>query len=186
MRRGGVLARRYAKALFQIGKERGILEKLHEDMTAFVRGLQENREFYHFFISPEVPRKEKEEKIEEIFGDAFSNVFYNFLLVVLKKRRQDLILDIAEEFNGELDRYNNRVKAHVTTAVALPPRLQEEIRSRLADQLKKEVILIPHVDPQVLGGIRITVDGLVIDGSLRGKLEKMRRFLLERAGEALN
>ncbi len=186
MRRSSVLARRYAKALFQVGKERDILEKLHEDMLSFARLLKENRDFYHFFVSPEIPRHEKEKKIEDLFGDVFSNVFYNFLLVVLKKRRQGLFLQIAEEFGGVIDVYFNRVKAYVTTAIELTPEMQREVREQLSRQLQKNIILIPQVDPSILGGIRIVIDGMVIDGSLQGQLHKLREYLLERARQSVN
>ncbi|HHM23660.1 MAG TPA: ATP synthase F1 subunit delta [Bacteroidetes bacterium] len=186
MKRSKILARRYARALFLVGKERNILEKLREDMTTLVGALKENREFYHFFLSPEVPRSEKEQKIEELFGDIFSNVFYNFVLVLLKKRRQGLIFDIAEAFGAQLDIYHNRVRAYLTSAVPLDPELQEEVRKRLSEQLKKEIILVPRVDPDILGGILISIDGVVIDGSLRGQLKKLREYLLERTQESVN
>ncbi len=186
MKRSRILAHRYARALFQVGRERDILEKLHEDMASFVRLLQENRDFYHFFTSPEVPRSEKEKKIEELFGDVLSNVFYNFLLVVLKKGRQTIMLDIAEAFNGQMDVYHNRVKAFVTSAVPLSQELQQEIRQRLAKQLNKEIVLVPQVDPAILGGLRITIDGTVIDGSLQGQLQKLRSFLLKQAAGSMN
>ena len=64
MKRAGILARRYAKALFLIGKERNILDRLHKDMILFANSLKENQDFFYFFDSPEVTRQEKEKKNE--------------------------------------------------------------------------------------------------------------------------
>lgn len=186
MKKAGILPHRYAKALFLVGKERGILDKIQEDWSIFVDALQRKHDFFHFFISPEVSRKVKEAKIEELFGDTFSNVFYNFILVILKNRRQNLILDIAEAFNGEVDDSNNRVKAVVTSAIELTPKLQSEIQDRLAEDLGKEIVLETKVNPALLGGVQITVNGMVIDGSVKGRLHKLRRFLLEKSSETLN
>jgi len=186
MRKGGILAGRYAKALFQVGKERNILDRLHADISVFARALRENQGFAYFFDSPEVTRQEKKAKIQELFGDSVSEVFFHFVMVVLDKGRQTLFPEIAEAFNGEMDIYNNRVKALVTASVELTPEMKNEIRAQLAKQLNKEVVLIPEVDESLLGGIKITIDGKVIDGSIKGKLQKMRQFLLEQSAAVLN
>lgn len=186
MKHAGVLPHRYAKALFFVGKHRDILAKIQEDMSLFVSFLKVKPAFYHFFLSPEVSRKEKENKIDELFGDTFSNVFYNFLLVLLKNRRQDLILDISDAFQQEVDLANNRTKVYVTSAVELTPELKTEISQKLSQELNKEIVLISQVDSTLLGGIQINVAGKIIDSSIKGKLRKMRSVLMENSQEALN
>lgn len=186
MRRGGILARRYAKALFLVGQDRHILPDLRRDMKLFADTLRENQDFYYFFDSPEVTRKEKVKKLEEIFGDSFTEVFHQFLMVVLKKGRQNLFLEIADAFNTEWDEYHNRVKARVASSIQLTPEMQKEIREQLTRQLKKEVILVPEVNPSLIGGIKITIDGKVIDGSIQGQLLKMKQYLLDQSARVLN
>ncbi|MEE9171068.1 MAG: ATP synthase F1 subunit delta [bacterium] len=186
MNRAGILPRRYAKALFLVGSDRGILDKIQEDWALFVHTLKEKQDFYHFFVSPEVSRREKEEKIEELFGDIFSNVFYNFLLVILKNQRQNVILEIAEAFNVKVDQSVNRTKAVVTSAVELPAELRTQIQQQLSKDLNKEIILVTQRDPTLIGGIRIMVEGKVIDGSIKGKLRMMRDFLMQKPEERMN
>ena len=186
MKHAGVLPHRYAKALFLVGRERDILNKIQEDMSVFISVLKDNQEFHHFFLSPEVGRKQKEAKLDELFGDLFSKVFYNFLLVLLNKKRQDLILDISEAFLKEVDLFYNRTNAHVISAVELTPELKSEIRQQLSKQLNKEINLISQVDSTLLGGICIHVDGKIIDGTIKGKLHKMRSVLMEKSEEILN
>ncbi len=177
MKRASILAQRYAKALFQLGREHQLLDSLRSNLSLFYQSLIDNEDFYHFIHSPEITRHEKENKIREMFGDNFSNYFYSFLQIVLKKGRQDLFLEIAVAFDAELDLYQQRVQAVVTSAVALTPELLQEIQQQLSAHVGKEVILIPEIDQSLLGGIRIAVDGKVIDGSIKGQLQKMRQFL---------
>ena len=184
--RAGILPRRYAKALFWVARERGIQDKIHQDWSVFVKALNDKPDFYHFFVSPEVARKEKEEKIEELFGDTFSNVFYNFLLVLLRNRRQNLILEISDAFNVEVDQSVNRTKAIVTSAVELTPELRAEIEQQLSEKLNKEVNLETQIDPTLIGGIRIMVEGKVIDGSIQGRLHMMKNFLMRKSEEVTN
>lgn len=186
MKHAGILPHRYAKALFFVGRQQNQLNKIQEDMSLFTSILKDKPDFYHFFLSPEVSRKDKENKLEELFGGAFSKVFHNFLLVILKNRRQDLILDISDAFIKEVDLVNNRTNAHITSAVELTPELKAEISRQLAKELNKEIRLIAQVDPTLLGGIKIQVDGKIIDGSIKGKLHKMQSVLMEKSQEVRN
>ncbi len=186
MRRAGILAGRYARALFLIGQERKILDSLQSDMSNFAEMLNKNQDFNNFFISPEITRIAKEQKIEELFGNIFSPVFFNFLFVVLKKGRQNLLMEISEAFTSELDVFFNRIKASVVSSVELTPEMIKEIQEQLSKHLKKEVILITEFDETLIGGIRITVDGKVIDGSIKGRLDKMKKYLTEQSLEILN
>lgn len=186
MRRAGILAGRYARALFLIGQERKILDSLQSDMFHFAEMLNKNQDFNNFFVSPEVTRIAKEQKIKELFENIFSPVFFNFLFVVLKKGRQNLFVDISEAFSSELDVFYNRIKASVVSSVELTPEMVKEIREQLSKQLKKEVILITESDEALIGGIRITVDGKVIDGSVKGQLDRMKKYLAEQSVENLN
>jgi F-type H+-transporting ATPase subunit delta len=186
MKRAGILARRYARALFLVGQDRKLLDVLQRDMSLFASALTENQDFYYFFDSPEVTRKNKEEKLEEIFGDSVSNVYLQFLLVVLNKGRQNLFLEIAEAFNDELDVFHNRAKALVTSSIELTPEMKKDIQEQLSKQLGKEIILESEVDDTLIGGIQITIDGKVIDGSIKGQLRRMRQYLVEQSAEVLN
>lgn len=186
MRRASLLARRYARALFLVGQDRKILDVLQKDMSVFASTLTENQDFYYFFNSPEVTRKNKEEKIEEIFGELVSKVFLQFLLVVLNKGRQNLFLEIAEAFNDEMDVFNNRAKAQVTSSFKLTPEMKNDIQQQLSKQLDKEIILESEVDETLIGGLRVAIDGKVIDGSIKGQLRRMRQYLVEQSAEVLN
>lgn len=186
MRRAGILARRYARALFLVGQDRNILDVLQKDMSLFANTLAENQDFYYFFDSPEVSRIDKEKKLGEIFGDSVSKVFLQFLLVVLNKGRQNLFLEIAEAFTDEMDVFHNRAKAQVTSSIELTPEMKKDIQAQLSKQLGKEIILVSEVDETLIGGIRITIDGKVIDGSIKGQLRRMRQYLIEQSAEVLN
>jgi len=178
MKPSGSVARRYAKALFQVAVERNIVEKVARDLSFMNRLLEENPALRHYLNSPDIPRREKEAALETLFADQFCSVFFNFLLILLRKHRQDLIPQIAREFGIKRDEYQNRVRAIAVTAVPVSREIIEALEDHLSRSLGKEVQVIPRVDPSILGGIRLNINGKIYDGSLIRQLHRMRNHLL--------
>jgi len=86
---------------------------------------------------------------------------------------------MVQEFYKHQDAYFNRIKVRATTAVPLSKEELTLIRSKLSKDLRKEVVVQPEVNPEILGGIRLRIDSTVFDASLKGKLLRMRSFLAE-------
>ncbi len=175
-----VLARRYAKALFELAQEKKILESVAAEVEAFRDILARSEELRHFLLSPEVGREGKARFLMERFQDRFSGLFVNFLMVLLRKRRQDLYEEIAQEFGRLHDRFDNRIRASAVTALPLGESELKKLREQLARQYRANFEIENRVDPQILGGLILQIDGKVIDASVRNQLEKLRSSLLIR------
>ena len=173
-----VLAKRYAKALFELAEQKNILETVAAEMQTFQKILSESPDLQHFFLSPEVGREGKIGLIEKNFQDQFSGLFINFLLVLLKKGRQNIFSDIVNEFSRMYDRYHNRVRASAVTATPLGKKEIEEIKSTLAKRYQSSFEIENAVDPSILGGLILKIDGKVIDASLLSQLNKLKANLL--------
>ncbi len=174
------LVRRYANALFQVAVENKTLKTIEHDVTLFSEALELNPALNRFLLSPEISREEKENTIQELLGDQLSPEFLNFVRVLLRKGRMNFFPQMAEAYFHFQDAYFNRVKVQATTAVPLSEKDWAAIKKRLVDAFKKEVILEAVVDPAILGGIRIQMDSTVYDASLRGQIERMRTFLVQK------
>ncbi len=173
-----VLARRYAKALFELALEKGILKTVANEVQAFEKLISESDELRHFLLSPEVGREGKVKFLTERMQDQFSALFVNFWIVLLRKGRQDLYPEIVQEFGKQYDRYQNRVRASAITAVPMQEKELSRLKKTLSDHYKANFEIENFIDPEVLGGLILKIDGKVIDASLRNQLAKLREILL--------
>jgi F-type H+-transporting ATPase subunit delta len=175
-----ILARRYAKALFELAQARKMLDKVRSELHGFAAALEENKEFGDFFRSPENSRAAKRAAVEKVFQDRYSNIFFNFLLLVVQKGRHDTVNEIVRAFDDLYDRFARRTRALAITAVPMDNKLADDLKARLSKSLNKQVDLENQVDPSILGGIVLNIDGKVLDGSVKQQLERLRTQLLGR------
>lgn len=173
----GAVARNYAGTLYELGARHeatGDYGELLEQVAVLYREVEE---FRLFLETPRVPLEAKQEAIREALGPEAPEPFVRFLLVVLEKRRQGLLPEIAQAYGGLLDEAAGRVHATVLLPFTADETLRGEIVARLERSLDKTVVPHFRVDPGILGGVRIRVGDKVMDGSLRRRLEDLRREL---------
>lgn len=174
-----VLARRYARALFEIALEHKILGKVREELHAFAMLLEENAPLRNFLLSTHQSRTEQKKAAEEAFADRFSNVFFNFLQVLIDKRRQVIIDGIIDAFEMLHDRYLRKLRALAITAVPMDQKTLEHLRTVLSSSLEMDMELQNLVDPEILGGLVVQVEGKVLDGSVRQQLARLHEKILD-------
>lgn len=176
--RDETVARSYAEALFDLAQRHEGLEAYGEGIATVAILLDENPSFRLFLETPRVDAQAKKAVVRKAFGGQFPANLVNFLLVTIDKRRQRLLRGIARAFAALVDEHMNR--AHVEVTVARP--LDDESLRRVADRLSALLgkTAIPHqrVQPEVLGGVVVRVGDTIFDGSLRRRLDRMRRRLL--------
>jgi F-type H+-transporting ATPase subunit delta len=171
-------ARVYAKALFDIGVEEQAVGSIYDDLqavSAAIGGL--DAELQAFFKMPQFRREDKRRILKMAFEDKVGRPVLGLLLLLVEKRREPLLDNVVEEFEHYRDRHEGRVQASVTTAKKMDADLAEALRAALEQQTKKTVVLDERIDPEVLGGIRVTLGDSVIDGTVRRGLQDMRRSL---------
>ena len=175
-----VLARRYAKALFALALERKLLDKTRKELRDFLAVLEENAELSDFFLSPENSRSDKQQAVERTLQDRYSNLFCNFLLLVIQKGRYALLNEIVHAFDELYDQHHRRGRALAITAVPMDSRLSADLREKLAKSLSMDIELENRVDPKILGGLVLNINGQVLDGSVKQQLERLRAEFLGR------
>jgi F-type H+-transporting ATPase subunit delta len=175
---GEVVARNYASALFDLGARDGRLEELGSGLETVARLQEELPSFRLFLETPGIDRREKKKVLREAFGGRIPDPVLNFLLLVLDKRRQRLLVQMNREYQGFLDEHFGRAHVEVSVARALDEGAIAAVRERLSGILGKDVIPHVRVRPELLGGIVFRTGDVVYDGSLRRRLEQMKRRLL--------
>lgn len=172
------IARSYATALFELAERTRDVESVSRAFASVNALLSANRRIGEFLGSPRIDVADKKRVLRSGFEGRVPAIFLNFLLVVLDKRRQRLLREIAHEYRAIRDDAQGRVRAEVTLAREPDERLEEEIATALSSRLGR--VVIPHfrVDPKILGGVRVRYQDRVIDGTLRRRLIALRRAML--------
>ena len=172
------VARNYAETLFELAQRNEGFERYGEGIETVAHLLDENAQFRLFLETPRIPAADKKQVIRKAFAAALPKPLVNFLLVVIDKRRQKLVREIAREYHDLVDQHLNRVHAEVTVARALDEQWLAAITQRLTALLGKTAIPHVRVKPEILGGVVVRAGDTIYDGSLRRRLEGMRRQLL--------
>jgi F-type H+-transporting ATPase subunit delta len=173
-------ARVYAEALFEAGKDRGKLDALQEQLGQFADAVDRNRELQVFFFSPYLSSAEKVEGIKRAISGAEPELI-NFLELLVEKHRMPEIFRIRRELDELWKRENRRLDVTVTSAVELDPAVVAQIGQEVERQTGEEVDLASQVDDEILGGIVLQVGNMVLDASIRSRLEKLRKSVAQAA-----
>jgi F-type H+-transporting ATPase subunit delta len=168
------IARVYAEALFGVAKEKGSLDAIREQLGQFADALADNREMQLFFFSPYFSSAEKGDGLEKAITGAEPELV-NFLELLIEKHRMPVIFRMRRQFDSLWDKENKRLGVTVTSAVELDPEVAERIGSEIEQQTGNAVELESRVDPDILGGLVVQVGNMVLDTSIRNRLEKLRK-----------
>ena len=166
-------ARRYAEAAFEIAERDDSMETW---LAAFV--IAEERlvspEVMRLLSNPSVPVVSRTEALVRIVGDDVSGPQRNLLALMVRRGRFDLLPGVIREFTRLYRLREGIVEATVTSAAALDAAEVEALQARLETVTGSHIELQQAVDPDLLGGIQVRVGDQLIDGSVRGRLERLR------------
>ncbi len=166
------VARNYAEALFAAGDEFGEL------LDGVAGAIQADERIATVLDSPRVSKAAKTRILERALQGEAPREFVRFLQAVVRRGRQGLLGEIAQEYQVQLDEKLNRVHAGVTLADEPDSRMQKQVVDRLAQALGREVRAYFRADPRILGGVVVRVGDRVYDGSVRRRLTALQRRML--------
>jgi len=171
-----VAHRMYARALFQAAREAGRVEQVSADLAALVEALDDVPELRAFLRNPQIDPPEKAAVLEEI-ASGVDELVRNFLRLIAEKSRAGGLAEMIAEFQALVARAENRLAVELTTAIELS---EDDARS-IVDQIQRAsgrtVEATRSVDPALIGGIVLQVGSFLADGSVRGRLQRLRREL---------
>jgi F-type H+-transporting ATPase subunit delta len=173
-------ARVYAEALFDVAKKKGKLDTIREELGQFAAALDRDRELQVFFFSPYFSSAEKVDGARRAITDADPE-FINFLELLIEKRRVPEVFRIRRHFEELWKEENKRIDVTVTSAVELDPAVVEKVGEEIERQVGRKVELASRVDEEILGGIVLQVGNMVLDASIRSRLEKLRKSVARAA-----
>jgi F-type H+-transporting ATPase subunit delta len=168
-------ALRFAEAAFAVARDSNQLDAWLEALKQ-ASSIYDNHAAALFLTSPVEPADKKRGVLRELLPGVSPEV-QRFLGILAHRDRLDLVPEIATVFERLVNEHKGIAVAQVTTAVPIDERQKAVIASKLARRLGKTIVLETRVDPDILGGVVAQVGDDVIDGSVRGRLERLRRRL---------
>lgn len=168
------IAQVWARALFEVAKEHDLLDEVREQLGAFVDALNENRDLMVFFFSPYFSTLEKKDGLKRAVTDA-NPVLMNVLEALIERHRMPAIFRIKARYEVLWEDERDLLPVEVTSAIALDESIVSSIGDRIGEQTKRTVELSSKVDPDILGGIVLRVGNVILDASIRNRLEQLRK-----------
>ena len=174
------IAEVYARALFEAAKDDEVLDRVHEELGQFADALDRDRNLQVFLFSPYFSSEEKKDGIRRIVSDADERLL-NFLELLAERHRMPALFRIRRIFDGLWAEENKLLTVTVTSATELDTGLVDDIGKRIEEQTGRRVELSSNVDPDVLGGLMVRVGNMVLDATVRNRLEQLRKQVAKAA-----
>jgi F-type H+-transporting ATPase subunit delta len=172
----------YAKAFLAAAEKAGQADAAVEELTAFVAGvLDPFPKLEALFASALVSHDEKAKLLDRLFGSRLSPLLVDFLKVVSRHGRLNIVRAIHHEVLDLYDELRGRVRVQLSTATPLADDLSKSLRASLQKLLGGEPALEPEVDPKLIGGIVLRVGDTVYDGSVARQLRQVRQQMITRS-----
>ena len=169
------IARNYAQALLELASK-DTQDSVLNELKTLIEGISQIKEAWRFFENPGVS-KENKKKIIESLKPKVSQTTFNFLNLLIDKNRFGILPDIQNQFNKLVNKSKGIVTAEVYSAIELDANTLEEIRHNLEKTLEQneKVTVESNIEPSLIGGLKVKVNDLVYDGSIKGRLENLKR-----------
>lgn len=177
--RDETVSKNYAETLFELARKHDAIEGYGRALGTVADLLDSDPRFRTFLETPRIEDDERKLVVRKAFGGALPKNVVNFVLVTIDKRRQRLLRSIAREYSLLVDEHLGREHVEVTLARQADEAMKQLVANRLTGVLGKQAIPHFRVRPEIIGGLIVRTTDTIYDGSVRRRLEGMRRRLLQ-------
>ena len=175
------IARNYAQALIELTKSDLSLQEVLLNEIKFISELiNSTKDAKEVFNNPGISKEEKQELIKKLFGEKVNEKSLNLLFLLIDKQRFNLLSEIQNQLSNLVNKNKGIVIAKVSSTSKLDTNTLESLKQRLEKILGKseKVTIESRIEPELIGGFVVRVNDLVYDGSIKGRLENLKRRLV--------
>lgn len=172
-------AKEYGEGLYELSAEENLREEIHEQLNVIAGYCQEFPDFVRLLATHGIPLEERFSVLDEVFGGSVHGYVLNFLKILCERGAIRSFPECAQYYHRRFNEDFGLTEARVVTAVPLSPQSAQALREKLEKLSGKKVTLIESVDPQLIGGVRVEMDGHRLDNTIQVRLEQLRRSLSE-------
>lgn len=176
-----IIAKRYAKALFEIAQERQLIVEMEQQLKEVVALVETNYEWYLILTSPNINDVQKSMVFHKMLQGRICDVVWNTIQLLIKRRRINLLREIVDGYVRLAGEALGIVDAKVTSAYLLNESEKEAIAVEFGQKLDKTIRVHNIVDASIIGGLQVRIRDYLYDGSLSGKLGRLNRLLKSQA-----
>ena len=180
------IARVYAEALLNAARKEGQTDAVLEELDSLIRDVfNGDPRLETLFSGAAIGRRTRADALKKVFEDRASDTFYRFLLVVNEHERLDLLRAILTEARDLNDERRRRLRVLVYSAVPISDEQKGAIEARVRERFDLDPILVPILDPNLLGGLKIRVGDRQFDATVRARLDSLRQQLIARSSHEI-
>lgn len=167
----------YAAALFALAQESHSEEQTLEALNTVAKQFEENPEYVDFLASPGIPKAERAQAIEAAFSEALPQDVLSFVVILCQRGHIRLFADCVKDFEWFYETSQKISSATVTSVIPLSDDQQAKLRKKLEAISGHQVRLQYQIDPSLMGGVRVELDGSILDGSLKHRLHEVKEVM---------
>lgn len=172
----GKISIRYAKALLSSAKEAKVEEKVYSEMTTLESAFAQIQLLKQAMTNPTLTKEDKIKLLNSVFNNKASKLTQGFINLVVENGREDYFHRIALSFQELYRKDKNIVVTHLTTAIELDEPLKKKIINSVEEQENSKVELRTEVNPDIIGGYILDIDGKRLDASIIRQLSKLYKY----------
>lgn len=169
------LQTRYAQSLFELALEQGISEAVYNDMQCVMSVCLQNHELRVVLKNPVIKPSDKRNIVDDVFKGKVKELSLAFMELLISKRRDILLYEIAERYTEIYKEHNNIKTAILTTASSLDEGIVNTIVRKIEEELSAKIDLQTKVNPKLIGGFCLLVDGMQYDASFMKQFTKLKK-----------
>lgn len=173
------LDKRYALALYEVAEKKGKVEEYLKDLREIVELTKTNNDFLQIIKHPQISTSKKKMMFKNIFQGKIDEELLSFLLILIEKDRLLYLEQKLKEMEKIHLEKNNKLIAEVKTVIPLNADEKKALVEKMTKKYNKQIILDEKLDTTLIGGVYVRVGDDVIDGSIKSKLEEMKKIMLK-------
>ena len=167
-------SKEYAEALFELAAGDGVLEETSDGLVTVISAMRQTPEYRSLLASAAIGKAERIQALDDAFAGKVPKVLMGVLRMMVSRGHIRSLESMAREFEELSREYRGESVARVLSAVPLKEAEAVAIRAELEKRFGRDITLQCETDPSLIGGVRVEVEGRVIDGSIRNKLEQIK------------
>ena len=171
------VAKEYGRALFELAEDEQIEGLILDELRVLRQILKSNPDLLKLLDAPNINLEERVKVIDSIFKEKMHEYLCSFLKLMTERRHSPEIFDCFKEYEECYENKNAIVEVDVSSAVELNETQKDALFEKLREKAGKTVVVKYHVEPELLGGIRVNMDGKLFEGTVRARLDELRNSL---------
>lgn len=167
----------YGSALYELAAEEKLEEQILDELTQVSELMCAQPDYIKLLAMPSVPREKRRKALDEVFGGKVHTYLLNFLKLLCDKGEIRVLRDCAKQYRARYNEAHGILEAVAVTAVAMTDEQMSTLSKKLSGITGKDVHLTCRQDPSCVGGVRLEMGGVQLDGTVKSRLEEVRRLL---------